>query len=94
MRYRVFVAAATFLCGLLDAEDVVLLEHGFESYPAGPLLGVVGAHAEYHYLPETTPRGPWAVSTFRSDSESQLAWRALRVDGRYAGSHSTCLVRA
>lgn len=71
-------------CSLVCAEDVIFLENSFESYPAGPLLGVVGAHAEYHYLPETTPRGAWAVSTFRSDSESQLAWRAVRVEGKAA----------
>ncbi|MDZ4860340.1 MAG: hypothetical protein SGI88_15290 [Candidatus Hydrogenedentes bacterium] len=64
--------------------DVVLLENSFDSYPAGPILGVVGAHAEYHYLPESTPRGAWAVSTYRSDAATQLAWRAIRVEGKSA----------
>lgn len=83
--YRIVViASALLVSAFTHAEEVVLLLDSFASYPAGPLLGVVGAHAEYHYLPETTPRGPWAVSTFRSDSESQLAWRAIRVDGEPA----------
>jgi len=72
------------LCAAAVAEDVVLLEGSFDAYPAGPVLGVVGAHAEYHYLPESTPRGEWAVSTYRSDAETQLAWRAIRVGGKAA----------
>ncbi|MCC6796027.1 MAG: hypothetical protein IT366_12990 [Candidatus Hydrogenedentes bacterium] len=84
MRTIVCVCLLFTLTLAVFGEETVLLEDSFSSYPAGPLLGVVGAHAEYHYLPETTPRGPWAVSTFRSDSESQLAWRAIRVDGKPA----------
>ena len=86
MAVRQLVRACVVLSLAMAAfpENVVLLEDSFAGYPAGPLLGVVGAHAEYHYLPETTPRGPWAVSTFRSDSESQLAWRAVRLDDKPA----------
>ena len=38
-------------------------------------LGVVGAHTEYHYLPEAAPKGNWAASTFRSGIGTQRAWR-------------------
>jgi hypothetical protein len=43
--------------------------------------GVVGAHAEYHYLPTLAPKGNWVVSTFLSD-ESQRAWRVVQESGQ------------
>ncbi len=42
--------------------------------------GVVGAEAEYHYVPKIAPQGNWEVSCFRSDA-SQRAWRVLREEG-------------
>src|ERR1041385_6607153 len=42
--------------------------------------GVVGAHTEYHYLPDAAPRGNWVVSCFRTDP-SQRAWRLIEEDG-------------
>lgn len=42
--------------------------------------GVIGAEAEYHFVPATAPRGNWEVSCFRSEA-SQRAWRVLREDG-------------
>jgi len=42
--------------------------------------GVVGAEAEYHYLPATAAQGKWEVSCFRSE-ESQRAWRVIRDNG-------------
>jgi rhamnogalacturonan endolyase len=61
--------------------DVVLLEDDFEQYRAGLFFPNVGAHTEYHYLPEAGPKGNWAVSTFRSEVASQRAWRVIREDG-------------
>ncbi len=66
---------------LLAAETAVLLEEDFRGFRSGVWLGVVDAHAEYHYLPETAPHGRWAVSTFRSSIPSQRAWRILNQDG-------------
>jgi len=63
------------------ADEVVLLEDDFSSYPPGVLFSVVGAHAEYHYLPETAPKGFWSVSTYRSEPASQRAWKAMTSDG-------------
>jgi hypothetical protein len=61
---------------------VVLFEDGFGALAPGMLSpGVVGAHAEYHYLPALAPRGGWVVSAFLSDA-SQRAWRVVREDGR------------
>ncbi|MCA9438336.1 MAG: hypothetical protein KC978_21300, partial [Candidatus Omnitrophica bacterium] len=42
---------------------------------------VVGAHLEYHFLPEAGPKGNWYVAAFTSDPESQRAWRVLEKDG-------------
>ncbi len=42
--------------------------------------GVVGAEAEYHYVPKTGRQGNWEISCFRSEA-SQRAWRVLREDG-------------
>ena len=37
--------------------DVVLFEDGFAALRTGSLGSDVGAHAEYHYLPEVGPKG-------------------------------------
>lgn len=42
--------------------------------------GVIGAEAEYHYIPKTGPHGAWEISCFRSEA-SQRAWRVIREDG-------------
>ena len=60
----------------------ILLDDDFSRLTPGMFSpGVVGAHAEYHYLPALAPKGNWAVSTFRS-AGSQRAWRVIREDGR------------
>ncbi|MEO6182728.1 MAG: hypothetical protein ABIP71_06455, partial [Verrucomicrobiota bacterium] len=82
------VAALTFCLGLHAAEltkasnSVVLFEDGFGELRSGSLGSVLGAHAEYHYLPETGPKGNWAISTFSSSGLSQRAWRAAQRDGK------------
>ncbi len=63
------------------AADVVLLDDDFSGLRSGPLLGVVGAHTEYHYLPEAAPKGNWAVSTFSSDTATQRGWQVRRENG-------------
>ena len=65
-------------------DGTVLLDETFSGYPAGFFSSEVGAHTEYHYLPEARPKGPWAVSTFRSPVESQRAWRIITTDGKPA----------
>ena len=42
--------------------------------------GVIGAEAEYHYVPKTGRQGNWEISCFRSEA-SQRAWRVIRQDG-------------
>jgi hypothetical protein len=65
-----------------DARAAVLLDDDFSQYRSGLFFGVVGAHAEYHYLPECAPKGNWVVSAFSSDAGSQRAWRVCRDLGR------------
>ena len=75
------------ICVLLSLgviEEVSLLEDDFSTYRAGLFSSVVGAHTEYHYLPEAAPKGNWAVSTFRSSVPSQRAWRIVEHDGEAA----------
>ncbi|HEX3871452.1 MAG TPA: hypothetical protein VHV77_13495 [Pirellulales bacterium] len=69
-------------CGTLGAAESkdsrhVLLDDDFTSYRSGVWTGVIDAKAEYHYLPELAPHGPWSVSTFRSGSGWQRAWRVI-----------------
>ena len=65
-------------------EGETLLEDDFSGLRPGMFSGgVVGARAEYHYLPEIAPKGNWAVSCFTSNPESQRAWRVLREGGAH-----------
>lgn len=76
-------AIAWFAIGaVFAAEEAVLFEDDFQNLAPGMLSsGVIGAQAEYHYLPATAPRGAWSVSNFRSDG-SQRAWWLIEQDGR------------
>ena len=67
-----------------DDDSVVLLRDGFGDLRPGMLSSVVGAHTEYHYLPVAAPKGNWSVSTFRSQPESQRAWRVIEDAGSAA----------
>ncbi len=70
------------LTSFAPADTELLFEDDFSSLKRGPLSSVVGAHTEYHYLPEAAPRGAWAVSTFGSDAASQRAWSVRDEGGR------------
>ncbi len=62
-------------------KTAVLFQDGFSSLAPGMFSpGVVGAHAEYHYLPALAPKGGWVVSAFKSDG-SQRAWRVVEHAG-------------
>ena len=60
--------------------SAVLLDDDFAAYRTGLLMDAVGAHTEYHYLPQASQRGHWAVSAFKSNG-SQRAWRVIEEDG-------------
>jgi hypothetical protein len=54
----------------------VLLDDDFSGLRTGLIMNAVGAHTEYHYLPQASQRGNWAVSAFKSYG-SQRAWRVI-----------------
>jgi len=62
--------------------SVVLFEDGFAQMRSGSLGSVVGAHAEYHYLPEVAPKNGWSVTAFSSSAYWQRAWRVGRHNDR------------
>ena len=78
----VFLAASALHA--VPACEGVLLSDDFSGYSHGLFSPVVGAHMEYHYLPESAPKGNWAVSTFRSSVPSQRAWRVVEAEGHAA----------
>ncbi|MCX7723552.1 MAG: hypothetical protein N2379_10935, partial [Verrucomicrobiae bacterium] len=77
-----FCGIAVLTLAAAPPAEQLLFEDGFNSLPPGMFsAGVVGAHAEYHYLPQLAPKGGWAVSCFRSEG-SQRAWRVLGEPGK------------
>jgi len=72
------------LAPFAQGESVTLLDDDFSSYAAGLFSSTVGAHTEYHYLPEAAAKGNWSVTNFRSSIPSQRAWRIVESDGEAA----------
>lgn len=62
--------------------EVMLLEDDFSGLDTGSFSVNVGAHTEYHYLPEAAPGGNWAVTSFRSGDEYGRAWQVRINAGR------------
>jgi hypothetical protein len=61
--------------------SAVLLDDDYRAMAPGMIsAGVIGAHAEYHYLPETAPKGNWVVSAYLTPA-SQRAWRLIEENG-------------
>jgi hypothetical protein len=50
-------------CSNIDQQ--ILFHEDFSVTEPGPLSVHMGAHTEYHYLPETAPKGNWTVSNYR-----------------------------
>lgn len=76
---------AVIRAGTLSGDQTAtLLDDDFGTLPARMFsAGVVGAQAEYHFVPAVAAQGNWQVSCFRSE-ESQRAWRVVRHRGRPA----------
>ena len=72
----------TFLSSATFGIPAVLLEDDFDELRPGMFsAGVIGAHAEYHYVHETAPQGNWVVSCFTSGTPEQRAWWVIEEDG-------------
>lgn len=82
IRLRAGLAAVLAVAALAQDRDVIVLDETFSAFTTGPLMGVVGAQAEYHYVPDTAPKHGWAVSSFRSDPASHRAWRVIEQNGQ------------
>jgi len=78
--FRLSLALA-FSTPALSGNSAVLLEDNYAGMPLEMISSdVVGAHTEYHYLPEAAPKGNWVVSNFRTNP-SQRAWRLIEENG-------------
>jgi len=70
---------------VVSADDpVTVLRDEFETLPTGPLSKVLWARAEYHYLTESEPKGPWSISCYSSALGSQRPWKVVEHAGRHA----------
>ena len=72
----------------------LLFEDRFETLRPGSLMPVVGPHSEYHYLSEAIPFGPWAVTAFDSGSDTQTAWRSIRLEDGSSALQQVCRNKA
>ena len=63
--------------------DDILLEDDFSLLQVSLFSAPVGAHTEYHYLPEAAPKGNWTVACFSSEGGSQRAWQVEAADGKH-----------
>ena len=85
---RATVAIAYICCHLLttclSAGEVTILRDEFDTLPSGPLSKVLWARAEYHFLPESGPKGPWNITAYTSTIGSQRAWQVIEHEGRKA----------
>jgi hypothetical protein len=63
-------------------DDVVLLTDDFDNLRSGMFSRVLGAHTEYHHIPEAAPQGNWAISCFGTGLGPQRAWRIMSDDGK------------
>ena len=77
-----------------SAMDQLLFDDSFEKLRPGPLMPVVGPHTEYHYLSEAISAGPWSVTAFDSGSDTQTAWRSVRLDDGSGALWQACRNKA
>jgi|WetSurMetagenome_2_1015567.scaffolds.fasta_scaffold00001_500 rhamnogalacturonan endolyase len=55
--------------------DRILLNDNFSALDTGLFFAPVGAHTEYHFLPEAAPKGNWVVTSFASGDLWGSAWQ-------------------
>ncbi len=82
---RTFMASllVLFVCShAVRGGDVMLLTDEFNGLRSGMFSRVLGAHTEYHHIPEAAPKGNWAISCFGTGLGPQRAWRIMSDDGK------------
>ena len=75
------ILSALFLSCSQTQFNTVLLRDDFSKLDTGLFSAPVGAHTEYHYLPEAGQRSNWVVSSFASGEGWGTAWQ-VRKDGQ------------
>ena len=60
----------------------ILFEDDFSQFEMGAFSANVGAHTEYHFLPEAAPKGGWTVAAFLSGKEAGQAWHIQQHNGQ------------
>lgn len=89
--YRKFLIAILILttafagCNNITSKQVRLTDD-FSALDTGLFSAPVGAHTEYHYLPDAGPKGNWVVSSFASGDAWGKAWQ-VKAEGN---SHVMC----
>ncbi len=66
------------------------LTDDFSALDTGMFSAPVGAHTEYHYLPEAAPKGNWVVSSFASGDAWGKAWQ-VKAEGTSHVMYQTLL---
>lgn len=67
-----------------SAAAEVVFRDGFESLTPGVFSRVMWARGEFHYLPDSEPKGNWTIACYSSQPDSQRAWKVVEVGGRNA----------
>ena len=85
LRKHVFCLSlmAAIAAAVPTGHAAVLLDDDYRALTPGMISSdVIGAHAEYHYLPATAPKGNWTASAYTYLApESQRAWRLIEENG-------------
>jgi len=82
IRSVVLLGVVAVLYSSTVGKSAVLLDDDFDGLRPGMFsAGVIGAHAEYHYVHETAPQGNWVVSCFTPGIPEQRAWWVIAEDG-------------
>lgn len=68
------ISAVLFSCNETNFNRV-LLKDDFSALDTGLFTAPVGAHTEYHFIPEACPQGNWSVSSFASGDIWGTAWQ-------------------
>jgi rhamnogalacturonan endolyase len=71
----IILSIMVFSCCKQNKFNQVLLYDDFSALDTGQFSASVGAHTEYHYLPEAAPKGNWGVSSFASGDAWGSAWQ-------------------
>jgi len=82
-RFLVTSILILFFCSsAARSDDETLLTDEFDGLRSGMFSRVLGAHTEYHHIPEATPKGNWAISCFGTGTGPQRAWRVMSDGGK------------